>query len=134
MGDYDDFMKWKQAVAAEKELAKGYHEVLGGPKTSRNIAAQQSGAVDPNRTLQGLSSINLVNPTTWVTGPYQAVKGLGDSMSMLRNPGLNRRLGQLLTGQDLGDMQKMYQLKTMGDLRTKQLIEAITRGQAGYQY
>ena len=134
MGDYDDFMKWKQAGAAEKELAKGYHEVLGGPKTSRNIAAQQSGAVDPNRTLQGLSSINLVNPTTWVTGPYQAVKGLGDSMSMLRNPGLNRRLGQLLTGQDLGDMQKMFQLKTMGDLRTKQLIEAITRGQAGYQY
>tara|TARA_R110000787_G_C13424056_1_gene445100 strand:+ start:812 stop:2887 length:2076 start_codon:yes stop_codon:yes gene_type:complete len=134
MGDYEDFLKWKAAIKKEKEFAKAYGEVIGGPKTSRNIAAQQSGEVDANEILGGAQHFNFLNPFTYLPAAKSIGRGVGDSMSMLRNPGTNSKLGQLLTGQDFGDMQKMYQRKLMSDELKKQLLEAVTRGQGGYQF
>lgn len=133
MGDYEDFLKWKKAIAREKEFAKAYGEVIGGPKTSRNIAAQKSGEVDANEVLGGVQNFSLLNPFTYLPAAKSIGRGMGDSMSMLRNPGTNSKLGKLLTGQDFSEMQKMYQRKLMSDELKKQLLEAVTRGQGGYQ-
>ena len=129
-----DFARWKEAVQREADLAKAYHEVLGGPSTSTNIAAGQSVKTDPEQTIRGLASIDLTKPATYFTGPYQAAKGMGDKFNMLRNRSINQRMADLLTGRDLGGLASAPQQAVNEKIMERKLMEAVIRAQGGYQY
>ena len=129
-----DFARWKEAVQREADLAKAYHQVLGGPSTSTNIAAGQSVKTDPEQAVRGLASIDITRPATWVTGPYQAIKGMGDKFNMLRNRSINQRMADLLTGRDLGGLASAPQQAVNQKIMERKLMEAVIRAQGGYQY
>jgi hypothetical protein len=129
-----DFARWKEAVQREKDLAKAYHQVLGGPSTSTNIAAGQAAKTDPEQAVRGLASIDIARPATWVTGPYQTVKGMGDKFNMLRNPNINKKMADILTSQDLKGLASVPQQVANQKIMEKKLMEAVIRAQGGYQY
>ena len=133
-GDDDLFRAWMKAVGREKELAKGYGEIIGGPKTSRDIAGQRSMFEDPNKFVSAaerFSQGHPLNPMTYLRAGKDIASGVGDRMNY--TPGFSDKLAQMLTGRDTEMVQKMYQMKIMEQARQKQLIEAVTRGQVGYQ-
>jgi len=139
--DYDKFLQWKKALERERDIAATYQEVLGGPKTSRGEAGREAMKTDPERTVRGLASIDIARPATWLTGPYQAVQGLGDKFSLLYNQSIQKRIVDMLTGQlpqrpypQGGVAQPQLPQKLAEDLRSKQLMEAIIRGQSGYRF
>ena len=129
-----DFARWKEAVQREADLAKAYHEVLGGPSTSTNIAAGQAVKTDPEQTLRGLASIDMTRPATYFSGPYQAIKGMGDKFNMLRNKSINQRMADLLTCRDLGGLSGVPQQAANQQNMERKLMEAVIRAQGGYQY
>ena len=129
-----DFARWKEAVQREADLAKAYHQVLGGPSTSTNIAAGESVKTDAEQAVRGLASIDVTKPATWVTGPYQAAKGMGDKFNMLRNKSINQRMADLLTNRDVGGLASAPQQAMNQKIMERKLMEAVIRAQGGYQY
>ena len=137
----DKYREWKKALERERDIAATYQEVLGGPKTSRGEAGREAMRTDPEKTVRGLASIDIARPATWLTGPYQAVQGLGDKFSLLYNQSIQKRIVDMLTGQlpprpypQGGVAQPQIPQKIAEDLRSKQLMEAIIRGQSGYRF
>ena len=129
-----DFARWKEAVQREKDLAKAYHQVLGGPSTSTNIAAGQAVKTDAEQSVRGLASIDMARPVTYFSGPYQAIKGMGDKFNMLRNPNINKKMADILTSQDLKGLASVPQQVANQKIMEKKLMEAVIRAQGGYQY
>ena len=129
-----DFARWKEGVQREKDLAKAYHQVLGGPSTSTNIAAGQAVKTDPEQAVRGLASIDMARPVTYFSGPYQAIKGMGDKFNMLRNPNINKKMADILTSQDLKGLASVPQQVANQKIMEKKLMEAVIRAQGGYQY
>ena len=129
-----DFARWKEGVQREKDLAKAYHQVLGGPSTSTNIAAGQAVKTDAEQSVRGLASIDMARPVTYFSGPYQAIKGMGDKFNMLRNPNINKKMADILTSQDLKGLASVPQQVANQKIMEKKLMEAVIRAQGGYQY
>jgi hypothetical protein len=78
---------------------------------------------------------------TYLTGPIQAIQDLGKKFPLLENQRIQKRIVDMLTGQlpqrpypQGGVAQPQIPQKLAEDLRSKNLMEAIIRGQSGYRY
>lgn len=127
-GDDAVFKKYISGLEGEKAMFDAYSKIMGGSRTGEVLAEQADSKIDPSRIMQGLKTIASANPLDWLRGSAQVLGGSKDRLLMPASR--SKELAKLLTGTDLGPIQKQIQIQELEAARRAALSRALTASAA----
>ena len=122
-GDEVSFFKFKNQLLAEDELHKTYTK-LGQTQTSKNLGSTEY-AKENERILEGLQNYAVGRP---VRGTIDVAMGLKDKLLMPKS--ISKELGDLLTSQNLTQIEQQYKAKLLSELAQNRLSSGVLAGGA----
>jgi len=123
-GDEVSFFKFKNQLLAEDELHKTYTK-LGQTQTSKNLGSAEY-AAENQRILEGLQNYVVGRP---VRGTIDVAMGLKDKLFMPKS--ISKELGDLLTSQNLTQIEQQYKAKLLSQLSQNRLATGGLGGVSG---
>lgn len=125
-GDDAMFKKYIDGLQGEKAMFDSYGKIMGGSRTGEVLAEQADATIDPSRIMQGLQRMASSNPIDWVAGGAQALGGVKDRVLMPQPT--SRKLGEILTSQNLGPIRQQYQASQLSAAQRAALSKALVAG------